>query len=220
VRPEGKRVLWLIDDATPETCELLRPVAFALVETSPGSFQPWLAIDDELSEEESKRERERLLRVVARTGGNGGSFGALRWPGSRNQKPIRKQADGSQPIVRIVYSEMGRVTTIAELEELGLLAPPVVRATTSNFKIYADKVPTTWPSWEQELGYSKAKKDGTPNRSEADFRWCRTAFLWGWSDTDVAAELRNVSPKACDETEHYIDRTVKNAAAAASGRAA
>ena len=220
VRPEGKRVLWLIDDATPETCELLRPVAFAIVETSPGSFQPWLAIDDELSEEESKRERERLLRVVARTGGNGGSFGALRWPGSRNQKPIRKQADGSQPIVRIVYSEMGRVTTIAELEELGLLAPPVEKAERQNFKVCANKVPTKWPSWDRELGYCRLKESGDPDRSEADFRWCRTAFLWGWSDTDVAAELRNVSPKACDETEHYIDRTVKNAAAAASGRAA
>jgi hypothetical protein len=198
----------------------LRPVAFAIVETSPGSFQPWLAIDDELSEEESKRERERLLRVVARTGGNGGSFGALRWPGSRNQKPIRKQADGSQPIVRIVHSEMGRVTTIAELEDLGLLAPPVEKTGRPNFKVCANKVPTKWPSWEQELGYCQLKKSGEPNRSEADFRWCRTAFLWGWSDTDVAAELRKVSPKACDETEHYIDRTVKNAAAAVDGRAA
>ncbi len=219
VRPEGKRVLWQTDDATQETCDVLRPVAFAIVETSPGSFQAWLAIDDELSEEESKTARERLLRVVERTGANGGSFGALRWPGSRNQKPTRKQADGSQPIVRIVHCEMGRVTTIAELDRLGLLAPPVVRATTSNFKIYADKVPTTWPSWEQELGYSKAKKDGTPNRSEADFRWCRTAFRWGWSEMDIATKLCDVSTKARDETAHYINRTVNAARAAAVGGA-
>jgi hypothetical protein len=221
VRPRSERVtFWQVDEATRATCERYRAVSFLQIETSPDNYQCWLAIGDELDKAELDAARKRLLRVVKRTGGNGGSFGALRWPGSRNQKPIRKQADGSQPIVRIVHSEMGRVTTIAELEELGLLAPPVEKAERQNFKVCANKVPTKWPSWEQELGYCRLKESGDPDRSEADFRWCRTAFLWGWSDTDVAAELRNVSPKACDETEHYIDRTVKNAAAAVDGRAA
>jgi hypothetical protein len=222
VRPRSERVVfWQVDDATRATLERLQAVSFLQIETSPGIYQSWLAISDELEKEELDAARARLLSVVKRTGGNGGSFGALRWPGSRNQKPIRKQADGAQPVVRIVHLEMGRVTTIAELEELGLLAPPVERVERSNFKVCANKVPTKWPSWEQELGYCRLKESGAPDRSEADFRWCRTAFLWGWSASEITAELPNVSPKACDETKHYIDRTVKSAAlAAAGGRAA
>jgi hypothetical protein len=221
VRPRSERVVfWQVDEATPATCGRYRAVSFLQIETSPNNYQCWLAISDELEKEELDAARARLLSVVKRTGGNGGSFGALRWPGSANHKPERKQADGSQPVVRIVHLEMGRVTTIAELEELGLLAPPVEKTERQNFKVCANKVPTKWPSWEQELGYCRLKESGDPDRSEADFRWCRTAFKWGWSDTDITAELRNVSPKACDETEHYIDRTVKSAAAAVDGRAA
>jgi hypothetical protein len=222
VRPRSERVtFWQVDEATRAICERQRAVSFLQIETSPNNYQCWLAIGDELEKEELDAARARLLSVVKGTGGNGGSFGALRWPGSTNHKPERKQADGTQPVVRIVHLEMGRVTTIAELEELGLLAPPGEKTERPNFKVCANKVPTKWPSWEQELGYCRLKDDsGEPDRSEADFRWCRTAFKWGWSAAEITAELRNVSPKACDETEHYIDRTVKNAAAAVDGRAA
>jgi hypothetical protein len=222
VRPRSERVVfWQVDEATPATCGRYRAVSFLQIETSPNNYQCWIAVGDEREKEELDAARKRLLRVVKRTGGNGGSFGALRWPGSTNHKPERKQADGTQPVVRIVHLEMGRVTTIAELEGLGLLAPPVEKAERPNFKVFANKVPTKWPSWEQELGYCRLKDDsGEPDRSEADFRWCRTAFKWGWSAAEITAELRNVSPKACDETKHYIDRTVKNAAAAVDGRAA
>ena len=222
VRPRSERVVfWQVDEATRATCELHRAVSFLQIETSPGNYQCWLAISDELEKEELDATRERFLRIVKRTGGNGGSYGALRWPGSTNHKPERKQADGTQPVVRIVHLGMGRVTTVAELEDLGLLAPPIKKAERPNFKVYANKVPTKWPSWERELGYCRLKESGARDRSEADFRWCRTAFLWGWSDADVTAELRKVSPKACDETKHYINRTVEKAAeAAADGRVA
>ncbi len=192
-------------DATRETCERLRAVSLLQVETSPGNYQSWLAVGDESEKEELDVLRGRFLREVSRTGGNGGSLGALRWPGSFNHKPERKQADGSQPVVRIVHLEMGRITTVAELESMGFLAPPIVCAGTSTSRVNSNKVPIQWPSWEQELGYSKTKSDGTLDRSEADFRWCRTALLWGWSETEVAAKLREVSPKACDETKHYIE---------------
>jgi hypothetical protein len=219
VRPRSERVVfWQVDEATRATCERYRAVSFLQIKTSPDNYQSWLAIGDELEKEELDAARKRLLSVVKRTGGNGGSFGALRWPGSTNHKPERKQADGTQPVVRIVHLEMGRVTTIAELEELGLLAPPVEKTGRPNFKVCANKVPTKWPSWEQELGYCRLKESGDPDRSEADFRWCRTAFLWGWSDTDVAAELRNVSHKARNETKHYINVTVEAARAAVDGR--
>ncbi len=216
VRPRSERVVfWLVDDATRETCERLRAVSLLQIETSPGNYQSWLAVGDESEKKELDVLRGRFLREVSRTGGNGGSFGALRWPGSFNHKPERKQADGSQPAVRIVHLEMGCITTVAELESMGLLAPPIARVGGSNFKVVPHKVPTKWPSWEQELGYSKTKSDGTRDRSVADFRWCRTALLWGWSETEVAAKLREVSPKACDETKHYLEITVANAARAA-----
>ena len=129
VRPRSERVtFWQVDDATRETCERLRAVSFLQIETSPGNYQCWLAIGDEREKEELDATRKRFLRVVSRIGGNGGSYGALRWPGSVNHKPERNQADGSQPTVRIVHLEMGRVTTVAELAGLGLLAPPIVRA--------------------------------------------------------------------------------------------
>ncbi len=216
VRPRSERVVfWLVDDATRETCERLRAVSFLQIETSPGNYQCWLAVGDELEKEELDEMRERFLRVASETGGNGGSYGALRWPGSVNHKPERKQPDGSQHTVRIIYLAMGRVTTVAELAGLGLLAPPIVRAVPSGFRVNTNKATTKWPSWDRELGYSKLRSDGAPDRSEADFRWCRTAFLWGWSEAEVAVKLREISPKAGDETKHYIQITVANAARAA-----
>jgi len=216
VRPRSERVtFWQVDDATRETCERLRAVSFLQIETSPGNYQCWLAIGDEREKEELDATRKRFLRVVSRIGGNGGSYGALRWPGSVNHKPERNQADGSQPTVRIVHLEMGRVTTVAELAGLGLLAPPIVRAGPSGFRVNTNKATTKWPSWDRELGYSRLRSDGAPDRSEADFRWCRTAFLWGWAEAEVAVKLREVSPKACGETKHYIQITVANAARAA-----
>ena len=143
VRPRSERVVfWLVDDATRETCERLRAVSLLQIETSLDNYQCWLAIGDEREKEELDATRKRFLRVVSRIGGNGGSYGALRWPGSDNHKPERKQADGSQPTVRIIYLEMGRVTTIAELGRIGLLAPPIVRAGPSGFKVDTNKATT------------------------------------------------------------------------------
>jgi hypothetical protein len=215
VRPSGESELWQVDDASPETVELLREVSFLQIETSPGNFQCWLALSDELDREEFKAARERFLRFIDRTGGNGGSFGALRWPGSTNFKPERRGADGNFPVVRVVHALIGQVTTTEELEGLGLLAPPITsRESTSNFKA-RQKIPHAWPDWSRELARAPKRSDGLPDRSVADFNWCLLSFLRGWSRAEIAPKLSEVSAKARDETKHYIEVTVDKAEQAA-----
>jgi hypothetical protein len=53
--------------------------------------------------------------------------------------------------------------------------------------------------------------NGAVDRSKADFRWCMIAFDWGWSEQEIAAELRRVSPLAAKAPRRYVERTVRHA---------
>jgi hypothetical protein len=63
------------------------------------------------------------------------------------------------------------------------------------------------------------KKDGGgPDRSLADFMWCKWAVERGWSIEDIAAKLPEVSEKARERArrgdEGYAVLTARNAVAA------
>jgi hypothetical protein len=218
VRPSGERHFWQIDDADAHTARPLKDVAFLIIETSPGNYQIWLALSDEVDLSDKKQKewwKEQWKRLIRKVGGNGGSWGALRWPGTFNNKPERER-DGVRPVVRIVRANRGRVTTLAELEDLGLLAPEIEKPKKVVDIRPRNNTPTQWPSWERELSKSalitSGDRKGLPDRSDADFRWCLRALQWGWSEGEVMAELRRVSPKAAAATDHYIRVTVEKAA--------
>ncbi len=214
VRPRGERYFWLLDDLNAAQANALKDVAFLIIETSPGNYQAWLALSDEVDlsdkaqEEWWKAQRNRLIRKV---GGNGGSYGALRWPGTYNNKPYR-EIDGVRPLVRIVRANPGRVTTLAELDALGLLAPPIEKPKkVVDIRPRRQGTPTQWPSWERELSRSDIKANGEPDHSVADAKWCKRCFEWGWSRTEVKAMLLSVSPRAKEKTNHYVELTLDRA---------
>ncbi len=109
-----------VDDCDEAVWRRLMPWSFLTVRTSPGSYQAWLCAAEP---EHGAEIRERLLRALADTSANGGAYGALRWPGSRNCKPNRRAADGGFPLVSTTSVARGRVVRMTQLEGAGLLAP-------------------------------------------------------------------------------------------------
>jgi hypothetical protein len=206
------RHLIQVDEASPELLKMLAPVSFLQIETSEGNGQAWLALDGSNDAEEFARTRARLLRQLQPHGANGGAYGATRWPGSLNCKPSRRRADGSFPIVKIVFYQHGRQTTVGELKSLNLLAPPVSSSIPAKPYKPAERAerPRQWPSYQIELDRAARRTDGKPDRSDADINFALRCVRWGWSEDETAARLCEVSGKA-KKQRGYAARTARRA---------
>jgi hypothetical protein len=118
----------------------------------------------------------------------------------------------------------GRITTPEALESLGLVAPPdpaltVVRLKTSrnHSRLGSDK---DGPDYEACVKGAPLNKEGTgPDRSMAEFFWCRMAAQRGHGIEETANKLLKVSAKGQERArlhdEGYALITAQNAAAAA-----
>ncbi len=123
LRPNGASLIQ-VDDCTAVERDLLAPYAFHIAETSPASFQAWIALPEKTSDDERKRIRERLFKgALLNSPANVGPGNAMRWTGSRNCKPEHRRTDGSFPRVKLVQSSFARFVTEEGLENAGLLAP-------------------------------------------------------------------------------------------------
>jgi hypothetical protein len=76
-----------------------------------------------------------------------------------------------------------------------------------------------WPDYQRSLRGAPLKSDGTPDRSLADFMWCKWAIQRGHSIEETADKLAEVSAKAQERIRIRGDRgytllTARNAAAA------
>src|SRR5258708_1673766 len=125
IRPRGEHALSLIDDAGPQTIELLKSEGFApavILETSPRNFQAWLCHGQTLSKHLSTF-AARLL--ASRFGGDPASadwrhYGRL--AGFTNRKDKYRRADGTFPYVRLheasglIYARSGEF--LAEAKSL------------------------------------------------------------------------------------------------------
>jgi hypothetical protein len=211
VRPYSERQLIQVDDCTPSVLNLLAPVSFLQIVTSEDNGQAFLALESVLDEEAFKT-RTRLLAKLKPHGANGGAFGALRWPGSRNCKSSRKRADGTFPTVKIHKHQPGRLTTPEELERLGLLAPPAPSPQPTEARPLAKCAapPYRWPDYQIELD----RADG--DRFKADMIFALRCLRWRWSESETAAKLREVSKKA-RERRNYAERTARRAAEIVGG---
>lgn len=193
-----------VDDCDRETLERLRPYSFLQVETSAGNYQSWLSISDTGGDLEVLRRRFfEWLKAEGLTG-NGGSYGALRWPGSVNFKPGRNEF-----VVRLLHTNRRRVSA-ADLERSGLLADlpePSPRATQTR----AGNLRRPWPSYDIELDAHR-KQSGELDRSAADWHWSIKALDRGHSIEETAAELERLSDKAASRRDGYALTTVKRAA--------
>jgi len=207
-RPGPRAEMIQLDDLAADQVVPIERQAFMVLETSPGNFQAWVAVKD------APADFGRRLRKG--TGADPSASGATRIAGSRNFKAKYAPAF---PLVTLTHTAPGRITTPAELETAGLVAP-----------IEAPKQPPPrvsrpsaerrrWPSYARCIQNAPPVHQGDrPDVSRADFVWCMTAIDWGWSIEATAARLLEESPKAGENGPNYARMTAEHAAAAVARR--
>jgi hypothetical protein len=169
VRPEGPGVTFIqLDDLDAGKLARIAPAVFLSLETSPGNFQAWLALDGD----EDKDFTRRLKRG---TGADATASSATRVAGSFNFKA--KYAPNF-PRVEIHETQAGHMTSTAELERLGVVAPPQelppLRVTPARFVTASNR---KWPSYARALDGAPLNSEGTgPDTSRADIVWCMTVI--------------------------------------------
>jgi RepB DNA-primase from phage plasmid len=209
IRPRGPGVRFIqLDDLAADKLPALAPAMFLIIETSPGNYQAWLAMAGE-------HDREFARRVRRGAGTDLSASGATKIAGSLNFKD--KYAPDF-PRVMIRDAPPARLTSPAELEALGLVAPPESFRPPSpprSFRCSTDK----WPSYVLCLDKAPCNRDGTgPDRSRADYVWCMIAISWGHGVDDTAARLLQESAKAREGGKSYALQTARQAGAAAERR--
>lgn len=209
IRPEGSGVWFIqLDDLTAGTLASLPRAMFLIIETSPGSFQAWLAMPGDHDKEFARRVRRAARTDLSATG-------ATRIAGSCNFKD--KYAPHF-PRVKIREAFPGRMTSAAELDRLGLVAPP------GEFVPVSPALPFTsgsrlWPSYAKALEGAPMNRKGTgPDRSRADYWWCFLAIAWGHSIDATAERLMEESVKAREYGKSYAEHTASHAASAVERR--
>jgi RepB DNA-primase from phage plasmid len=209
VRPHGPGVTFIqLDDLAADQLPRLAPAVFLALETSPGNFQAWLALN-------GKEDKEFARRLRKGTGADATASGATRVAGSLNFKD--KYAP-EFPRVAIREARAGHMTNAADLERLGLVAAPEVftplpeapARSASNRK---------WPSYAICLdGAPFNSEENGPDRSRADFVWCMTAITWGFGVDAAAEQLMEQSSKARANGRDYAKLTARNAGLAVERR--
>lgn len=197
-----------VDDCDRQAALLLSSFAFVTFETSPKNFQCWLAFkDDDDKEAAASRLIAGLKIILPDTQANKGSGGAIRWPGTKNHKPNRQQADGSYPVVKVGRVQLGRTVTPSELDDAGLLAteakPPQVGGETQThatggvrgYGYYLQKAPPR-------------ERDGKPDRSKADMAFVNACFRAGMAKETIQGLLMESSERAKEKGWADVRRTV------------
>jgi hypothetical protein len=207
VRPHGPGVTFLqLDDLGADRLPPLAPAVFLTLETSPGNFQAWLALP-------GREDKEFARRVRRGTGADATASGATRISGSLNFKD--KYAPDF-PRVTIREARPGYRTSAAELERLGLVAPPEELPPLPPARLAGARV---WPSYAHALDGAPLDSEGQgPDRSRADFVWCMTAITWGFGVDATAERLMEESGKARANGKTYARTTARNAALAVQRR--
>jgi hypothetical protein len=217
VRPYGPGVSFIqLDDLAAGKLARLAPAMFLIIETSPGNHQAWLALpgdDDSATLRSAAASKDFARRVRRGAGADVSASGATRIAGSLNFKD-RYAPDF--PRVAIRATQRGRMTSAAELEGLGLVAPPDVFAPLPPARPVIGR---HWPSYAKTLDGAPLNSEGKgPDRSRADFVWCMTAISWGHGIDATAERLIEESIKAREYGRAYADLTARNAALAVERR--
>jgi len=214
--PKGAAVaLVQLDDLNPAALGKVREESFLTLETSPGNFQAWLALDEgELAADGAEGMRRRLIDAL---GADGGANGAVRIAGSLNVKP---QYAPHFPIVRVLEANFGLLASAAALEAVIAenrkeekkepKAPPCDH---SSVQPAVRRFPTgELPDYGRILRGASMTRENKPDISRADFHGAGLALKWGYSERAVVNWLKDVSPKARERKDDYAERTVRNAA--------
>jgi hypothetical protein len=218
IRPTGPDVHFVqLDDLNSEQLHRVRQAAFIIHATSPGNHQAWIAVSGLPKDKEAFKEFMRRVRKAV--GGNDKSAShATRLGGTEN---FKVKYSPEFPVVAIAESAPGRVLKAQELEDIGLLAPPEpVREWTPPVRSHATTSGRIWPDYARCLAGAPMNSSGTgPDRSLADFTFCKFSAQRGFTVEEITAELPRVSEKARDRIANrdpgYVTKTAENGAAAA-----
>jgi RepB DNA-primase from phage plasmid len=209
IRPRGTDVRFIqLDDLPADKLPALAAAMFLIIETSPANHQAWLAMPGE-------HDREFARRVRRGAGADLNASGETKIAGSANFKD--KYAP-EFPRVTIREAQPGRMTSPAELEQMGLVAP------VEKFAQLSPARPRTrstdkWPSYAMCLERAPLNRAGNgPDRSRADYAWCMIAISWGHAIDDTAHHLMQESRKALEDGKSYSLHTARQAAAAVERR--
>ena len=207
VRPygSGAELVQLDDLKTAEALAQVQPVAFLVLNTSPGNHQAWVAVSN-------SDDTDFARRLKKGAGADPTASGATRVAGSINFKD--KYAPDF-PRVAIADCALARTVTVQELTDLKLVAPPEERpARVSPLSSRSAGSLQRWPDYQRCVDGAPRNNDDTgPDISRADFTWCRMAYQWGRSIEDIAAQLTDLSAAAKKDGPNYVSRTVTRAAA-------
>jgi len=230
IRPRSTTATLIqLDDFDDEEAERIEQCSFLTIRTSPNNYQVWLAVTDAPTGKEAAREFKTRVRRGA--GADHSASGATRIAGSLNFKTKYAPAF---PRVAITRTNAGSMTTVAALELAGLLAPreepqppasvPPEPAPPGRKVTGQGTAPRHWPEYPRALRGAPKKEDGTPDRSLADFMFCKWAVERGHSIEATAAKLAEVSQRAREAISRgdveragfdgYCKLTAKNAAVA------
>jgi hypothetical protein len=218
IRPAGLNVRFVqLDDLKAADIEKVRSVAFLIHQTSPNSSQAWISVNRDPATPETKVISRSIRKALG--AGDDSATGSTRLAGTENWKTKYLP---EPPMVSITQSVPGRIVTMENLRQLGLLAEEPVqqatRARTDFTKQSQSRSAKPWPSYELCLAGAPPNKAGTgPSRSHADYWFCYLAIQWGRGIEQAAEKLLEVSEKARYQAEHndpgYALVTSQNAAA-------
>jgi hypothetical protein len=172
---------------------------------------------------EGKEQFKEFMRRVRRAVGanDKAASHATRLAGTENWKTKYLP---EPPTVTILEAHPGRLMTPAQLQELHLLAEPEQSAAVVNLRPRRDSREThrekQWPDYERCLaGAPRSTTGNGPDRSLADYFFCKMAAQRGWSLEETEQKLLEVSEKARERArrgdEGYAHVTALNAGAAA-----
>jgi hypothetical protein len=211
VRPRqpSHRIITQLDDLDGGQLDRAALHAFLSVETSPGNFHVWLAVEG--------GDAAFAKRVMKAIGSDPRASGSGRIAGSPN---VKQKYAPNFPMVRIVEVQPGRKVEPAVLVAAGLVAPAVAPAAAPSYA-HGSTGGRGWPDYERCLRGAPLKADGTPDRSRVDYLWAKWALERKNSPDGVRAKLLEVSEKAQQEwqrgNQNYVRRTVNAAASAIQG---
>lgn len=157
---------------------------------------------------------EFIRRCRQGAGADVHASGATRLAGSRNIKP--KYAPDYPVITLLDIALGGKTVTEVELDRLGLLAevqdnrPPFAPQRAKRARDFKNRVP---PSYDRcLLDAPAARNHDGKDRSHADFEFALIAADRGFSPTETAKLLMDVSEKAKGEGRRYAEFTAERAA--------
>jgi hypothetical protein len=226
IRPRSTAALLVqLDDFSPEKAAQMEPYAFITISTSPGNGQVWLAVADGPKESEKEAAKAFRKRIRRGAGADKSATGATRISGSLN---FKLHYAPEFPLVTLTHVERGKTITVAQLEKAGLIASAEEPAPILPPASVPPRIPPSgatsaryWPDYERALRGAPLKKHGSgPDRSLADYMFCRWAAQRGWTAEEIAIKLVEVSPKAQEQArrgdEGYAKVTAWNAVQAAN----